>query len=129
MSGTMDLPGVNAREVAVLALRAAIEEIAAIQQRMALAHVAEMMHGDRALPQREFFRTFVPKHGTALTEASRYRAEETKADSERLAKLTAIVEALEASFRDERAAHDEAFMEAMAEHLRASGWRAKRKDQ
>lgn len=118
MSGGIDWAGVKPRDVALVALRGALAEIAEIQQRQALRAGVAALHGARSLPLREFFRQSLPRTGTALSGAGQYVESEARTDDERLMLLYPMVEALEALFRDERAQRDQDFMAAMARHFR-----------
>lgn len=108
----------TAKDLALLAHRAAITEIAEIQQRMALRKVIWDMHGDRALPVREFYYTVLPVRQQVMARAGELRAMEAKSDEERLAKLYGIAKDLEHKFAAMHEATDAVWAEAMAEHFR-----------
>jgi hypothetical protein len=112
----VDMAGISGRDVALLAHRAAISEIAEIQQRIALRQIMRPIHGDRTLPIQEFFRRTLGGL-KSLTTATELTASEAKLDTERLAKLYAIVEALEATFAAQKEQQDREFFESLANYL------------
>jgi hypothetical protein len=112
----VDMAGISGRDVALLAHRAAISEIAEIQQRMALRQVMGSIFGDHTLPIQEFYRRTLGGL-RALTDAPSISASEEKLDTERLAKLYAIVVALEATFAAQKEGRDRVFFESLADYL------------
>ena len=106
------------KDLALLAHTKAIEEIAEIQQRMAMRRLMQEMSGVRALPQRDFYRRLLAPRQQTLAEAPALVAKEAQADESRLAKLYEIVEGLEITFARYHEASDEAWREGIADYIR-----------
>lgn len=107
-----------AKQMAFLAHRAAVNEIAEIQMRMAQRRIIGEMHGDRALPIREFYRITLSARQQVLANAPEAVARDEKMDQQRLDKLYDIVVALEATFKDYHDRSDQEWAEGFAEYLR-----------
>lgn len=107
-----------AKMMALLAHRAAINEIAEIQARMATRKIIGEMHGDKALPIREFFRVTLSSRQQTLGKAPEMVWQEAESDEKRLAILYEIVVMLEDKFREYHDADDDAFMRGMADFMR-----------
>jgi hypothetical protein len=104
------------RALSHLAHRAAIEEAAEIQSRMAVRR-AMVMHGARGLPLRDFMRR-LPSRQQVLAGAPELCAQEAKSDIERLDRLYLIIETLESAFAKYHDAEDKVWAAAIAEHFR-----------
>jgi hypothetical protein len=105
------------KELAYLAYRAAIEEIAEIQQRYALRIIVQKEFEKDSLPLREFYR-HMPLRQETLKRAEELSEKERSRDHEQLGKLYEIVTELEAMFERYHAADDQAWAEAMADYLK-----------
>lgn len=113
-----------AKEMAYLAHRAAINEIAEIQARMAQRRIIQEMHGTNALPIREFFRVSLATRQQTLSNAPEMVTKEAESDEQRLDKLYEIVQALEVKFKEFHDADDAAFAQGVADYIRESRKRA-----
>lgn len=107
-----------AKTLALLAHRAAINEIAEIQARMAQRKIIGKMHGDKALPIREFFRVSLSSRQQALADAPSLVQRERESDEKRLGVLYDLVAMLEAKFKEYHEADDEAFMNGIVDFIR-----------
>jgi hypothetical protein len=95
-------------KLAHLAHRAAIEEVAEIQQRTVLRYSIGALHGGRSLPLSPVMRR-MSTGGPALADAPSRLALESEADAARLDDLYAIIEMLEEGFAAHRAQDAAAF--------------------
>src|SRR4051812_6689441 len=96
----------NAKDLALLAHSRAIQEISEIQQRMALRQIVQDMHGDRALPLREFYWRVLGRRNQTLASAKELAHSEAATDTKRLETLYGIVTDLEETFAKYHEASD-----------------------
>lgn len=110
----------KAFKIAMLTYKAAIEEIATIQQRMVLRHGLVTMFMSRALPVREFYRSTLPSRQTSMSKAAEMCASESEVDKARLDFLYDLVDEMEAIFAKYHDAEDKAWAEGFAEYVRSN---------
>ena len=108
----------DAKSLALLAHKAMVDEIAELQQRMALRRMIQEMHGDKALPVRDFYRHTLTRHQQVLSKAPELFDREDKADRERLAVLYGLIEPLEEQFARFHEADEKAWMDGLAAYFR-----------
>jgi len=106
----------TAKNLATIAHKAMVDEIAEIQKRMALRRLLHDLHGARALPINEFYRAATRQQ--VLSRAPELCEREEKTDAERLARLYELVITLEEQFGRLREADDKAWMDGVAEFFR-----------